>query len=49
MTLNKSFKILALALALGTVSANTMAANTVSQGETVLDSTAAVVNNGIVL
>ena len=49
MTLNKSFKILALALALGTVSANTMAANTVSQGETVLDATAAVVNNGIVL
>lgn len=49
MTLNKSFKILALALALGTVSANTMAENTVSQGETVLDATAAVVNNGIVL
>lgn len=49
MTLNKSFKILALALALGTVSANTMAANTVSQGETVLDATAAVVNNGIIL
>ena len=49
MTLNKSFKILALALALGTVSAITMAANTVSQGETVLDATAAVVNNGIIL
>ena len=49
MTLNKSFKILALALALGTVSANTMAENTVSQGETVLDATASVVNNGIVL
>lgn len=49
MTLNKSFKILALALALGTVSANTMAENTVPQGETVLDATAAVVNNGIVL
>lgn len=49
MTLNKSFKILALALALGTVSANTMAENTVSQGEIVLDATAAVVNNGIVL